>query len=106
MPKFELARLFAWRVPRSHKRAGLTSTSRSAVNSTPESPLAGATMRGSRCRSRCLDGFPVWSQPTPAERATLFLKADEIVKRRRKEIAEVLARETGSTISFVTYATI
>src|SRR6266850_2370495 len=47
--------------------------------------------------------FPAWSQTTPAERAGLFLKAAEIVKRRRTEIAEVLARETGSTISFATF---
>src|SRR5712672_2321783 len=49
------------------------------------------------------DAFPAWSQTTPAERASLFLKAGEAVKRRRTEIAEVLARETGSTISFATF---
>src|SRR6202521_397226 len=49
------------------------------------------------------DAFPAWSQTTPAERASPFLKAGEIVKRRRTEIAEVLARETGSTISFATF---
>ena len=38
-----------------------------------------------------------------SEKARLFLKAAEIVKRRRSEIAEVLARETGSTISFATF---
>jgi acyl-CoA reductase-like NAD-dependent aldehyde dehydrogenase len=47
--------------------------------------------------------FPAWSQTTPPERATLFLTAREIVKRPRKEIAEVVARETGSTISFATF---
>jgi acyl-CoA reductase-like NAD-dependent aldehyde dehydrogenase len=47
--------------------------------------------------------FTGWSQTPPAERARLFLKASEIVKRRRAEIAEVLARETGSTISFATF---
>jgi acyl-CoA reductase-like NAD-dependent aldehyde dehydrogenase len=47
--------------------------------------------------------FPAWSQTTPAERARLFFKAAEIVKRRRAEIAEILARETGSTISFATF---
>jgi hypothetical protein len=47
--------------------------------------------------------FAGWSDTTPAERARLFLKAAEIVKRRRTEIAEVLARETGSTISFATF---
>src|SRR5882724_6064373 len=47
--------------------------------------------------------FAGWSETTPAEKASLFLKAAEIVKRRRSEIAEVLARETGSTISFATF---
>ena len=47
--------------------------------------------------------FPAWSQTTPAERARLFFKAVEIVKRRRAEIAEILAIETGSTISFATF---
>src|ERR1700704_1627135 len=47
--------------------------------------------------------FPAWSQTTPAERAKLFFKAAEIVKRRRTEIAEILAVETGSTISFATF---
>jgi acyl-CoA reductase-like NAD-dependent aldehyde dehydrogenase len=43
--------------------------------------------------------FAGWSQTAPSEKARLFLKAAEIVRRRRSEIAEVLARETGSTIS-------
>src|SRR5882724_8987713 len=47
--------------------------------------------------------FPAWSQSTPAERARLFFKAAEIVKRRRAEIADILADETGSTISFATF---
>src|SRR5258705_1219715 len=47
--------------------------------------------------------FPAWSQSTPAERAKLFFKAVEIVKRRRDEIADILAVETGSTISFATF---
>jgi acyl-CoA reductase-like NAD-dependent aldehyde dehydrogenase len=47
--------------------------------------------------------FPAWAQTTPAERANLFFKAAEIVKRRRAEIAEILAQETGSTISFATF---
>ena len=47
--------------------------------------------------------FAGWSETTPGEKARLFLKAAEIVRRRRSEIAEVLARETGSTISFATF---
>ena len=38
--------------------------------------------------------FPAWSQTSPAERARLFFKAAEIVKRRRAEIANILAIET------------
>src|SRR5450432_4422179 len=49
------------------------------------------------------NAFPTWSQTTPAERARLFFKAVEIVKRRRAEIAQILALETGSTISFATF---
>ena len=47
--------------------------------------------------------FPGWAETTPAERASVFLKAAEIMKRRRNEIAEILVRETGSTISFSTF---
>ena len=47
--------------------------------------------------------FTGWSETAPGEKARLFLKAAEIVRRRRSEIAEVLARETGSTISFATF---
>src|SRR5258705_13835551 len=47
--------------------------------------------------------FPAWAEATPDEKARLFLKASEIVRRRRTEIAEILARETGSTISFSTF---
>ena len=47
--------------------------------------------------------FPAWAETTPAERARLFFKAAEIVKRRRTEIAQILADETGSTISFATF---
>src|SRR6266436_3361923 len=47
--------------------------------------------------------FAEWAATTPAEKARLFLKASEIVKRRRNEIAETLARETGSTISFAAF---
>jgi len=47
--------------------------------------------------------FSAWAQTTPTERARLFFKAVEVVKRRRAEIAEILADETGSTISFATF---
>jgi acyl-CoA reductase-like NAD-dependent aldehyde dehydrogenase len=49
------------------------------------------------------DAFPAWAATPPAEKARLFFKAAEIVRRRRNEIAETLARETGSTIPFSTF---
>src|SRR5579862_2156258 len=63
---------------------------------------------GSRADARAAvdaaaNAFPAWADSAPAERARLFLKASEIVRRRRTEIAETLARETGSTISFSTF---
>ena len=47
--------------------------------------------------------FPSWAAVTPSEKAALFRKTLEIVKRRRAEIADLLARETGSSISFATF---
>jgi acyl-CoA reductase-like NAD-dependent aldehyde dehydrogenase len=47
--------------------------------------------------------FPAWADTPPVEKAQLFFKAAEIVRRRRSEIAEILARETGSTIPFSTF---
>ena len=49
------------------------------------------------------DAFPAWAGTPPAEKARLFFKAAEIIRRRRGEIAEILARETGSTIPFSTF---
>jgi acyl-CoA reductase-like NAD-dependent aldehyde dehydrogenase len=49
------------------------------------------------------DAFPAWAGTPPVEKARLFFKAAEIVRRRRGEIAEILARETGSTIPFSTF---
>jgi acyl-CoA reductase-like NAD-dependent aldehyde dehydrogenase len=47
--------------------------------------------------------FPAWAATSPAERAGLFFKAAAIVRRRAPEIADMLARETGSTISFASF---
>src|SRR6201984_562129 len=47
--------------------------------------------------------FPACADSAPAQRARLFLKASHIIRRRRTAIAEILARETASTISFSTF---
>ena len=64
---------------------------------------AGSRADGRTAVDAAAKAFEGWAETTPAEKARLFLKASEIVKRRRSEIAEVLARETGSTISFATF---
>ena len=47
--------------------------------------------------------FPAWAELPPAEKARLFFKATDIVRRRRSQVADMLARETGSTIFFATF---
>jgi acyl-CoA reductase-like NAD-dependent aldehyde dehydrogenase len=64
---------------------------------------AGTRADGRTAVDAAAKAFAGWAETTPAERARLFLKASEIVERRRSEIAKVLARETGSTISFATF---
>src|SRR6201996_7572965 len=64
---------------------------------------AGGHKKGKLAIEDAGQAFPAWSRSTPAERAKLFFKAAEIVKRRRTEIARILALETGSTISFATF---
>jgi acyl-CoA reductase-like NAD-dependent aldehyde dehydrogenase len=64
---------------------------------------AGGRAEATQAVEAAAKAFPAWSQTAPAERAKLFFKAAEIVKRRRAEIAKILALETGSTISFATF---
>src|ERR1700741_2193110 len=46
------------------------------------------------------EAFPSWAATTPAQRAELLFKVATIIRRRKTEIAEILAKETGSTILF------
>jgi Aldehyde dehydrogenase family len=48
---------------------------------------AGSREDGRAAVDAAAKAFPSWAETTPAERARLFLKAAEIVKRRRAEIA-------------------
>jgi acyl-CoA reductase-like NAD-dependent aldehyde dehydrogenase len=61
---------------------------------------AGGRAEATRAVDAAAKAFPAWSQTTPAERAALFHKAAEIVKRRRAEVAEIMANETGGTIPY------
>lgn len=44
--------------------------------------------------------FPGWSHSLPSERQSLFLKAADILEKKKDEIIAVLAEETGCTFGF------
>jgi acyl-CoA reductase-like NAD-dependent aldehyde dehydrogenase len=64
---------------------------------------AGGRKEAQHAIDAAAEAFPAWAETSPAERARLFFKAAEIVRRRRTEIADLLARETGSTILFAAF---
>jgi acyl-CoA reductase-like NAD-dependent aldehyde dehydrogenase len=64
---------------------------------------AGGRAEANMAIKAAAEAFPAWAATTPAERARLFFKAAEIIKRRRLEIAEIMTRETGSTIPYAAF---
>jgi acyl-CoA reductase-like NAD-dependent aldehyde dehydrogenase len=46
------------------------------------------------------EAFPAWAATNPARKAKLLFKCAEIIRRRKDEIGQILAKETGSTILF------
>ncbi len=49
------------------------------------------------------EAFPAWAAMPPSAKAALFLKAAAIYRSRMDDIADILSRETGSTISFARF---
>jgi acyl-CoA reductase-like NAD-dependent aldehyde dehydrogenase len=49
--------------------------------------------------------FPAWSHSLPAERQAMFLKAADILEKKRDEIVTILAEETGCTFGFAMFQT-
>jgi len=47
--------------------------------------------------------FPAWAATPPAARAMYFLKAADILERRREEIAGILTEETGATFGWAMF---
>jgi len=47
--------------------------------------------------------FPAWSHTLPAERQALFLKAADLLEKKRDEIVTILAEETGCTFGFAMF---
>jgi acyl-CoA reductase-like NAD-dependent aldehyde dehydrogenase len=61
---------------------------------------AGKRADAKRAVDAATAAFPVWSHTLPAERQTLFLKAADILEKKRDEIVTILAEETGCTFGF------
>ena len=49
------------------------------------------------------EAFPAWSKTLPAERQALFLKAADILEKKRDQIVTILAEETGCTFGFAMF---
>lgn len=57
---------------------------------------AGAREDARRAVDAAAAAFPEWSRTPPARRQQIFLKAADILERRRDEVIDLLARETGA----------
>ena len=58
---------------------------------------AGTREDAARAIKAAAAAFPAWSESLPAERQAIFLKAADILERRRDEIVALLASETGAS---------
>jgi acyl-CoA reductase-like NAD-dependent aldehyde dehydrogenase len=61
---------------------------------------AGTRADAARAVDAAAAAFPAWAELPPAEKQVMFLRAAEIVERRRAEIIELLAAETGCAGAF------
>jgi vanillin dehydrogenase len=61
---------------------------------------AGTRDDAARAVDAAAAAFPAWAELPPAEKQVMFLRAAEIVERRRAEIIELLAAETGCAGAF------
>jgi acyl-CoA reductase-like NAD-dependent aldehyde dehydrogenase len=49
------------------------------------------------------DAFPAWADLAPERKQELFLRAAEIIGRRRDDLAQILAKETGASVRFAQF---
>jgi vanillin dehydrogenase len=61
---------------------------------------AGTRADAARAVDAAAAAFPAWAELPPAEKQTLFLRAADIVERRRGDIVDLLAAETGCAAGF------
>jgi aldehyde dehydrogenase (NAD+) len=64
---------------------------------------AGRRADAARAVAAAAAAFPAWSRSLPAERQTLFLRAADILEKKRDEIVAVLAEETGCAFGFAMF---
>src|ERR1700727_2184392 len=61
---------------------------------------AGTRADAARAVDAAAAAFPAWAELPPADKQAMFLRAADIVERRRDEIIELLATETGCAAAF------
>ena len=61
---------------------------------------AGTRADAARAVDAAAAAFPAWAELPPAEKQTLFLRAADIVERRRTDIVDLLAAETSCAAGF------
>jgi acyl-CoA reductase-like NAD-dependent aldehyde dehydrogenase len=66
---------------------------------------AGTRADAGKAVQSATDAFPAWSHTLPVERQTLFLKAADVLEKKRDEIVNILAEETGCTFGFAMFQT-
>ncbi len=66
---------------------------------------AGKRADAERAVKAAATAFPSWARTLPAERQSLFLRAAEILERKREECIEALQEETGCALGFATFQT-
>jgi aldehyde dehydrogenase (NAD+) len=64
---------------------------------------AGKRADAARAVDAAVAAFPDWSRTLPAERQALFLRAADILEKKRDQIVEILAEETGCTFGFAMF---
>lgn len=64
---------------------------------------AGKRIDAKRAIDAAASAFPAWSATLPVERQALFLKAADILEKKRDDLVEVLADETGGTFGWAMF---
>jgi acyl-CoA reductase-like NAD-dependent aldehyde dehydrogenase len=64
---------------------------------------AGAASEASLAVTAADSAFPAWADLAPGRKQELFLRAAQIIERRREDLARILAEETGASLRFALF---